>query len=163
MAIIHLIYGCGLIPKWYQFLVGEETVLDIKDFLSLLSPQEYMQCLQMWFMFIFLKFQVLYFGDSIKSDLYPSAVFGNWHVVTLLEEMESEGMEVTCENEPEVFHCFLFNLDMASFPQITSFVRAMGVHLVLEACIAYKELQLRSPLHTSHIQQSTCSVIPHNS
>ncbi|XP_078356081.1 5'-nucleotidase domain-containing protein 1-like, partial [Oculina patagonica] len=42
--------------------------------------------------------KVLYFGDSIKSDLYPSAVFGDWHVVTVLEEMESEGM-VTCENE----------------------------------------------------------------
>lgn len=30
----------------------------------------------------------------MKSDLYPSTVFGGWHVVTVLEEMESEGMVV---------------------------------------------------------------------
>ena len=41
---------------------------------------------------------MLFFGDSIRSDLYPSAVFGKWDVITVLEEMESEGM-VTCENE----------------------------------------------------------------
>jgi len=51
----------------------------------------------------------LFFGDSIRSDLYPSAVFGNWHVITVLEEMESEGM-VTCENE--VF-CTLIAADTA--------------------------------------------------
>lgn len=45
--------------------------------------------------------KVLFFGDSIRSDLYPSAVFGGWHVITVLEEMESEGM-VTCENECSV-------------------------------------------------------------
>ena len=36
----------------------------------------------------------MYFGDSMKSDLYPSTVFGDWDVVTVLEEMESEGMVV---------------------------------------------------------------------
>ncbi|KAJ7333511.1 5'-nucleotidase [Desmophyllum pertusum] len=45
--------------------------------------------------------KVLYFGDSIKSDLYPSVVFGDWHVAAVLEEMESEGM-VTCKDKDSV-------------------------------------------------------------
>lgn len=42
--------------------------------------------------------KVLYFGDSIRSDMYPSVVFGDWNVVTVLEEMESEGM-VICQDQ----------------------------------------------------------------
>ena len=30
----------------------------------------------------------------MKSDLYPATAFGDWDVVTVLEEMESEGMVV---------------------------------------------------------------------
>ena len=48
--------------------------------------------------------QVLYFGDSMRSDLYPSVVHGKWDVATILEEMESEGMviEHTITHEDQV-------------------------------------------------------------
>lgn len=49
--------------------------------------------------------KVLYFGDSMRSDLFPSVVHGGWDVVTILEEMESEGLViehlVTHEDEKE--------------------------------------------------------------
>ena len=35
--------------------------------------------------------QVLYFGDNICSDCYPSKHFANWGAVLLLEEMDAEG------------------------------------------------------------------------
>jgi len=45
-----------------------------------------------WFYFC----QVLFFGDSAKSDIYPSSVVAKWDVVAVLEEMEVEGMVTTC-------------------------------------------------------------------
>ncbi|XP_073238893.1 5'-nucleotidase domain-containing protein 1-like [Porites lutea] len=49
--------------------------------------------------------KVLYFGDSMRSDLFPSVVHGGWDVVTILEEMESEGLVIehllTHEDEKE--------------------------------------------------------------
>lgn len=44
--------------------------------------------------------KVLYFGDSLRSDL-PSAMYSDWHVITVLEEMESEGIVVQHSAEPE--------------------------------------------------------------
>ena len=35
--------------------------------------------------------QVLYFGDNICSDCYPSKRLANWGAVLLLEEMDAEG------------------------------------------------------------------------
>jgi hypothetical protein len=36
-------------------------------------------------------FQVLYFGDNITSDAYPSKHFAAWDTVLVLEEMDAEG------------------------------------------------------------------------
>ncbi|XP_068707515.1 5'-nucleotidase domain-containing protein 1-like [Montipora foliosa] len=44
--------------------------------------------------------KVLYFGDSLRSDL-ASAMYSDWHVITVLEEMESEGIVVQHSAEPE--------------------------------------------------------------
>ena len=45
----------------------------------------------------------------MRSDLYPSTVYGNWHVVTVLEEMESEGIVVQHtinHNKQVISKCF---------------------------------------------------------
>ena len=34
---------------------------------------------------------MLYFGDNICSDAYPSKHFANWGTVLVLEEMDAEG------------------------------------------------------------------------
>ena len=33
---------------------------------------------------------MVYFGDSIRSDVRPSKKFANWDTVMILEEMEAE-------------------------------------------------------------------------
>ena len=38
----------------------------------------------------FLHTQVLYFGDSLRSDIIPSKVYAGWDTVLVLEEMASE-------------------------------------------------------------------------
>ena len=35
-------------------------------------------------------FQVLYFGDSLRSDIFPSKKFAEWDTVMVLEEMDAE-------------------------------------------------------------------------
>jgi hypothetical protein len=35
----------------------------------------------------------VYFGDSIRSDVFPSKVHANWETVLILEELEAEGMQ----------------------------------------------------------------------
>uniref|UniRef100_A0A8C4RS60 5'-nucleotidase domain-containing protein 1 n=1 Tax=Erpetoichthys calabaricus TaxID=27687 RepID=A0A8C4RS60_ERPCA len=40
--------------------------------------------------------KVVYFGDSMRSDVFPASHYGNWDVVLILEELESEVIE---ENE----------------------------------------------------------------
>lgn len=55
--------------------------------------------------------QVLYFGDSIRSDLFPSVVHGGWDVVTILEEMESEGLVIehlVTHEDKKVFKMVVF-------------------------------------------------------
>jgi len=46
----------------------------------------------------------------MRSDLFPSAVHGDWDVATVLEEMESEGMVVqrTVNHEVQVANILLF-------------------------------------------------------
>ena len=36
--------------------------------------------------------QVVYFGDSMKSDVYPPKKFIQWDTVAVLEELEAEEM-----------------------------------------------------------------------
>ncbi|KAM9495926.1 5'-nucleotidase domain-containing protein 1 [Clarias gariepinus] len=36
--------------------------------------------------------KVVYFGDSMRSDMFPVVTFANWETVLILEEMEAEGM-----------------------------------------------------------------------
>ena len=36
--------------------------------------------------------QVVYFGDSMKSDVYPPQKFMQWDTVAVLEELEAEEM-----------------------------------------------------------------------
>ncbi len=43
--------------------------------------------------------KVLYFGDSMRSDIHPSSVHVNWQSVFVLEEMEVEEL---IPNEPAV-------------------------------------------------------------
>jgi len=48
--------------------------------------------------------QVLYFGDSMRSDISPAKKYANWDTVLVLEEMEAE-LDDNCddandENDP---------------------------------------------------------------
>ncbi|TRY68007.1 hypothetical protein DNTS_007256 [Danionella cerebrum] len=36
--------------------------------------------------------QVVYFGDSMRSDMFPACSFGKWETVMIVEEMEGEGV-----------------------------------------------------------------------
>lgn len=36
--------------------------------------------------------QVVYFGDSMRSDMFPASTFGKWETVMIVEEMEGEGV-----------------------------------------------------------------------
>ncbi|XP_013385820.1 5'-nucleotidase domain-containing protein 1 [Lingula anatina] len=36
--------------------------------------------------------KVAFFGDSLRSDVFPSKMYANWETVYVLEEMETEGM-----------------------------------------------------------------------
>lgn len=49
--------------------------------------------------------QVVYFGDSMRSDMFPASTFGNWETVMIVEEMEGEGVprsEAAETNEAQV-------------------------------------------------------------
>jgi len=37
-----------------------------------------------------MSFQFCYFGDSMKSDVYPPSHFVKWDTVAVLEELEAE-------------------------------------------------------------------------
>ncbi|XDV42353.1 hypothetical protein PO909_011031 [Leuciscus waleckii] len=36
--------------------------------------------------------KVVYFGDSMRSDMFPACSFGKWETVMIVEEMEGEGV-----------------------------------------------------------------------
>uniref|UniRef100_A0A8C7U3W7 5'-nucleotidase domain-containing protein 1 n=1 Tax=Oncorhynchus mykiss TaxID=8022 RepID=A0A8C7U3W7_ONCMY len=36
--------------------------------------------------------KVVYFGDSMRSDMFPASMFGKWETVMIVEEMEGEGV-----------------------------------------------------------------------
>lgn len=36
--------------------------------------------------------QVVYFGDSMRSDMFPACSFAKWETVMIVEEMEGEGV-----------------------------------------------------------------------
>lgn len=42
--------------------------------------------------FVLLNLQVAYFGDSMRSDIFPATTFGKWETVMIVEEMEGEGV-----------------------------------------------------------------------
>ena len=35
---------------------------------------------------------MVYFGDSMRSDMFPASMFGKWETVMIVEEMEGEGV-----------------------------------------------------------------------
>uniref|UniRef100_A0A8C7ZBX1 5'-nucleotidase domain-containing protein 1 n=1 Tax=Oryzias sinensis TaxID=183150 RepID=A0A8C7ZBX1_9TELE len=48
--------------------------------------------------------KVAYFGDSIRSDMFPARTFADWETVMIVEEMEGEGVpksEATMANEAQ--------------------------------------------------------------
>ena len=62
-----------------------------------------------WFFFLYLSFccnfQVVYFGDSMRSDIFPASTFGKWETVMIVEEMEGEGVpksDAAMSNEAQV-------------------------------------------------------------
>ncbi|XP_028653405.1 5'-nucleotidase domain-containing protein 1 [Erpetoichthys calabaricus] len=70
--------------------------------------------------------KVVYFGDSMRSDVFPASHYGNWDVVLILEELESEVIE---ENEVN-------SKDISAEP--------------LEKKGKYEEQSIRIPSATSH-------------
>ncbi|KTF88716.1 hypothetical protein cypCar_00017045 [Cyprinus carpio] len=47
--------------------------------------------------------KVVYFGDSMRSDMFPACSFGKWETVMIVEEMEGEGVpraNATPSNSP---------------------------------------------------------------
>lgn len=54
---------------------------------------------------LFFTLQVVYFGDSMRSDMFPASSFGKWETVMIVEEMEGEGVpksEAALSNEAQV-------------------------------------------------------------
>ncbi|KAG7244191.1 hypothetical protein INR49_004264, partial [Caranx melampygus] len=48
---------------------------------------------------------VVYFGDSMRSDMFPASSFGKWETVMIVEEMEGEGIpksDAAMSNEAQV-------------------------------------------------------------
>lgn len=59
--------------------------------------------LENWSSFCFT--QVVYFGDSMRSDIFPASSFGKWETVMIVEEMEGEGVpksDAAMSNEAQV-------------------------------------------------------------
>ena len=48
---------------------------------------------------MYLYAQVVYFGDSMKSDVYPPKHFASWDTVAVLEELEAEEVHFHKNNE----------------------------------------------------------------
>nr|XP_020468542.1 5'-nucleotidase domain-containing protein 1 isoform X1 [Monopterus albus] len=49
--------------------------------------------------------KVVYFGDSLRSDMFPASSFGKWETVMIVEEMEGEGVpksSAAMSNEAQV-------------------------------------------------------------
>ncbi|XP_049613894.1 5'-nucleotidase domain-containing protein 1 [Syngnathus scovelli] len=49
--------------------------------------------------------KVVYFGDSMRSDMFPASSFGKWETVMIVEEMEGEGVpksDAAKSNEAQV-------------------------------------------------------------
>lgn len=49
--------------------------------------------------------KVAYFGDSMRSDMFPASSFGKWETVMIVEEMEGEGIpksDAAISNEAQV-------------------------------------------------------------
>uniref|UniRef100_A0A674NC79 5'-nucleotidase domain-containing protein 1 n=1 Tax=Takifugu rubripes TaxID=31033 RepID=A0A674NC79_TAKRU len=49
--------------------------------------------------------KVVYFGDSMRSDIFPGSSFGKWETVMIVEEMEGEGVpksDAAMSNEAQV-------------------------------------------------------------
>ncbi|XP_077442984.1 5'-nucleotidase domain-containing protein 1 isoform X1 [Stigmatopora argus] len=49
--------------------------------------------------------KVVYFGDSMRSDMFPASTFGKWETVMIVEEMEGEGVpksDAAKSNEAQV-------------------------------------------------------------
>ncbi|XP_031717314.1 5'-nucleotidase domain-containing protein 1-like isoform X2 [Anarrhichthys ocellatus] len=49
--------------------------------------------------------KVVYFGDSMRSDMFPASSFGKWETVMIVEEMEGEGVsksDAAMSNEAQV-------------------------------------------------------------
>lgn len=47
----------------------------------------------------------MYFGDSMRSDVFPACSFGKWETVMIVEEMEGEGVpksDAAMSNEAQV-------------------------------------------------------------
>lgn len=47
----------------------------------------------------------MYFGDSMRSDVFPASSFGKWETVMIVEEMEGEGVpksDAAMSNEAQV-------------------------------------------------------------
>ncbi|XP_069052372.1 5'-nucleotidase domain-containing protein 1 [Lepisosteus oculatus] len=42
--------------------------------------------------------KVVYFGDSMRSDIFPASCYGKWETVMILEEMEGEGVQKSDTN-----------------------------------------------------------------
>lgn len=43
--------------------------------------------------------KIMYFGDSLRSDTFPTSKFAHWTSVLILEEMEAEGLGPYLENQ----------------------------------------------------------------
>lgn len=49
----------------------------------------------------FLPFQVVYFGDSMHSDIYSASHYSNWETVLILEELREDQAMVRTKTESE--------------------------------------------------------------
>lgn len=50
---------------------------------------------------LLLPFQVVYFGDSMHSDIFPARHYSNWETVFILEELRGDEVITPVETESE--------------------------------------------------------------
>ncbi|XP_032229401.1 5'-nucleotidase domain-containing protein 1 [Nematostella vectensis] len=87
-------YDSGMITPFYEIEDGKEIravdELHLGGIYSQGNNKTFMQHIRKWIGKA--NPRVLYFGDSAKSDIYPTFMLARWESAAVLEEMETEGM-----------------------------------------------------------------------
>ena len=73
--------------------------------------------------------QVVYFGDSMRSDMFPASSYGKWETVMIVEEMEGEG--VPCTNQAKSSEGPPEPLEKKGKYEVSGFICFISLHFTL--------------------------------